>query len=796
VKEQLAAAFDEIGLDELYRRRSEAARLLNQDGVVYNAYNESPTPGRAWRLDPLPTVLSSHEWQQIESGVLERAELLSLILEDIYGPRELLRRRLLPAELVYGHSGFLRAADGIRIPGAHQLFLYAVDLGRDETGELVALADRSQAPSGAAYALENRTVISRVLPSLYRDAQVHRLAPFFRSLRTSLQEVAPPSAEYPRIVVLTPGSLNETAFEHATLAATLGYPLVQGSDLTVRGDRVYMRSVGQFEPVDVILRRVDDWYSDPLELRTDSQLGVPGLLEMARAGSVAVVNTLGSGVLENPALMAFLPQLGKHLLGSEPRLASVPTWWCGDPDSRRYVLEHLDELVVRPISHGPGRSTRLGWELSGAELDELRARILQDPGRWAAQSEVPLSSVPVLTDDGLESRRSVMRAFAVARKDSFVVMPGGLTRVQPSGEAHRMSGQAGSVAKDTWVLASEPEALGAFWLQSGPAIEGIDPMASIPSRAAENLWWLGRYAERAEALTRLMRTVVDRTNEFGSGTNPAGSTALNELMGALHWISGGQTTLADSVRALLDNAYAVRDQLSRDTWLVIGPLERIMRDLRVPLDEPQLQSQAALQQVIQSLLALSGLGVESMVRDLGWRFLDAGRRLERSIQLLSLLQSTVVKTRDQATDSIVLESVLSAAESIITYRFRYRSQAQLETLLELLLLDTGNPRSLAYQLDRLIDDLEALPLGGRARLRPEQRLALEAVTMLRLAEPEELARVDEHGGRPQLEQLLSALVERLLAAGDAVDSGHFVHTAPTVSLVGATGTSPAIVRGR
>ncbi len=795
MKDQLAAAFDEIGLDELYRRRSEAASLLNQDGVVYNAYSESPSPGRAWRLDPLPTVLSSHEWQEIESGVLERAELLSLILEDIYGARDLLRRRLLPPELVYGHAGFLRAADGIRIPGANQLFLYAVDLGRDEHGDLLALADRSQAPSGAAYALENRTVISRVLPSLYRDAQVHRLAPFFRSLRTSLQEVAPPSVENPRIVVLTPGPLNETAFEHATLAATLGYPLVQGSDLTVRGDRVWMRSVGQFEPVDVILRRVDDWYSDPLELRSDSQLGVPGLLEMARAGSVAVVNTLGSGVLENPALMAFLPALGKHLLGSEPSLASVPTWWCGDPESLRYVLEHLDELVVRPISHGPGRSTRLGWELSEAELEQLRARIRHEPSGWAAQAEVPLSSVPVLTDEGLESRRSVMRAFAVARKDSYVVMPGGLTRVQPSGEAHRMSGQAGSVAKDTWVLASEPETLGAFWLQSGPAIEGIDPMASIPSRAAENLWWLGRYAERAEAITRLLRTVVDRTNEFGGGTNPAGSMALSELMGALHWISGGQATLADSVRALLDNAYAVRDQLSRDTWLVIGPLERIMRELRVPIEEPQLQSQAALQQVIQSLLALGGLGVESMVRDLGWRFMDAGRRLERSIQLLSLLQSTVVNARDTATDSIVLESVLSAAESIITYRFRYRSHAQLETLLDLLLLDTGNPRSLAYQLDRLIDDLEALPLNGRARLRPEQRLALEAATMLRLAEPETLARVDEHGGRPALEQLLGDLVDRLLAAGQAVDSEHFVHTAPTVSLVGATGTSPAILRG-
>ncbi|HEX3802100.1 MAG TPA: circularly permuted type 2 ATP-grasp protein [Solirubrobacteraceae bacterium] len=796
MKEQLAAAFGEIGLDELYRRQAEAARLLNQDGVVYNAYSESPMPGRTWRLDPLPAVLSSQEWQAIEGGVIEHAELLSLILEDIYGPRELLRRRLLPPELVYGHAGFLRAADQIRIPGSQQLFLYAVDLGRDDRGNVFALADRSQAPSGAGYALENRTVISRVLPSLYRDAQVHRLAPFFRSLRTALQEVAPPAAEDPRIVVLTPGPLNETAFEHATLASTLGYPLVQGSDLTVRGDRVWMRSVGQFEPVDVILRRVDELYSDPLELRADSQLGVPGLLEMARAGSVAIVNTLGSGVLENPALMAFLPKLGEYLLGHEPRLPVIETRWCGDQASLRYVLAHLDELVLRPVNHGPGPSTLLGWELSQLERERLRAMIQQQPHGWVAQARLALAPETVLTANGLESRSSVLRAFAVARGESFVVMPGGLTRVQASAEARQMSGQAGAIAKDTWVLASEPETLSAFWLRSGPAIEGIDPMASIPSRAAENLWWLGRYAERAEAVTRLLRTVIDRSNELGGATNPAGDAALEALAGALDWMAGADETLAQPVRALLDNAYAVRDQLSRDTWLVIGPLERVLDDLKVPLGDPQGYNQAALQQVIQSLLALGGLGVESMVRDLGWRFMDAGRRLERSIQLLSMLQATVGAARGTATDSILLESVLAAAESIITYRFRYRSHAQLETLLELLLLDRGNPRSLVYQLERLIEDLEALPLGSRTRLRPEQRLALEAATMLRLADPAELAREQPDGSRPALSALLEELVERLLAAGAAVDAGHFVHTAPTFSLVGPAGTEPSIVRGR
>jgi uncharacterized circularly permuted ATP-grasp superfamily protein/uncharacterized alpha-E superfamily protein len=776
---RLAGAFAELGVGELLRRQGEAAQLLDQDGVVYNAHLDSQRPGRRWLLDPLPTVLDSREWSAIEAGVSERAELLSLILEDLYGERALLRRRLLPPELALGHPGFLRACDRLRLPGQQQLFSYAVDIARDAGGRPLVIADRTQAPSGAGFALENRTVISRVLPSLYRDAEVHRLWPFFRSLRAALQEVAPPAADDPRIVVLTPGPLSETAFEHASLAATLGYPLVQGRDLTVRGDRVWMRSVGQLEPVDVILRRVDGSYCDPLELRADSQLGVPGLLEVVRAGNVSVVNTLGSSVLENPALMAFLPRIGEHLLGRAPRLQSVATWWCGDPESHRYVRDNAERLVLRPTSREAGSAARFGWELSAAELDAARAAIDAAPRDWVGQDAVAMASVPTLTASGFESRRSVLRAFAVARRDSYVVMPGGLTRVDPGDGVSKISNQAGAITKDTWVLASEPETLAGFWLHSGPAVAGIDPMSSISSRAAENLWWLGRYAERAEALTRLLRTAIDRANEFGAGTNPAGTAALAALRSALRWLGGPEGTIAQPLRMVLDNAYAVRDQLSRDTWLVIGPLERAVAELGSPLGDLQGHNQLALQEVMRCLLALGGLGVESMVRDLGWRFMDAGRRLERSLQLLSLLRATVEEARDTATDSLVLESVLGAAESIITYRFRYRSHAQLETVLDLLLLDAGNPRSLAYQLDLLTADLDALPPASEQRLREEQRLLLEASTALRLADWPALVREDQRGRRPALDELLARLLELLLAAGDAVDRNHFVHTMPS-----------------
>jgi uncharacterized alpha-E superfamily protein len=485
------------------------------------------------------------------------------------------------------------------------------------------------------------------------------------------------------------------------------------------------------------------------------------------------------------------------------------------------VLANLERLILRPTSRRVGPSSLLGWECSGAELARLRAAILQRPLDWVAQEPLAMASTPTLTEAGLESRRSVLRAFAVARRDSYVVMPGGLTRVAPDGAAMRISNQAGAITKDTWVLASEPEPLTAFWLQGGPAITGIDPMASTPSRAAENLWWLGRYAERAEALTRMLRTVQDRRNEFQSGTNPAGSAALHALLEALTTVSatypgfageGSQErlrapglelidlvvneqrpgTLAHDLRALVRNAYAARDQLSRDTWLVVGPLERALSGLDDPHQDTQTQTQTALQEVMRSLLALSGLGVESMVRNVGWCFMDAGRRLERGIQLLSLLQATVPEPRGTATDSLVLESVLSAAESIITYRFRYRSHAQLETVLDLLLLDGGNPRSLAYQLDRLSEDLDALPAQPRARLRAEQRLVLEASTMLRLADVGALVAEQAGTGRPGLGALLRDLLDLFTQIGETVDREHFVHLTPTYALVGPAGSEPSI----
>jgi uncharacterized circularly permuted ATP-grasp superfamily protein/uncharacterized alpha-E superfamily protein len=770
--QDVSEALAGLGLEELRRRQEEATRLLDQEGVVYRDPGSPRAGGRErWRLDPVPVVLGSREWAQIEGGLIERAELLDLVLADLYGPRDLLRRRLIAPEVVFGHPGFLHACDGIRLPGEHQLFSYAADLGHTGDGRLVVLADRAQAPSGAGYAMENRLVCSRVLPTLYRDAGVHRLAPFFRSLRAALQAAAPPDADDPQIVVLSPGPYNETAFEHAVLASTLGYPLVEGSDLTVRGGSVWMRSLGRREPVHVILRRLDDTYCDPLELDPESQLGVTGLMQAARSGTVTVVNALGSGVLENPALAAFEEAVARHLLGRPLRLPAARTWWCGDASSRAHVLAHLRELVLRPTAPVLGNGSVFGWELSAAELDDVRRRIQARPANWVGQESATADTAPTLTGSGIELRRSVLRAFAIPRGSSYVVMPGGLTRVAADSGRARISSRSGAVSKDTWVLASEPERPTGFWLQTGPVTRGLEPAALIPSRVAENLWWLGRYAERAEAVTRLLRVVLDRRNEFAAGTSEPGERALEVLLRAAQTVQATPAMLADAAARLVAAADAVRDQLSRDTWLVLGTLTEWTQ-------EPETSTPFALAEVLRNLLALSGLCEQSMERDLGWRHMDAGRRLERSLQLLALLRATLDQARNTATDSLLLESVLTVAESIITYRRRYRSHAQLQTLLDLLLVDEDNPRSVGHNLSRLTEDLDAMPPDPDGGLREDQRHLLRVTTALRLSRTAELAIEDQRGARPALETFLTELIDGLLQTAEAVERIHVVDRLP------------------
>jgi uncharacterized circularly permuted ATP-grasp superfamily protein/uncharacterized alpha-E superfamily protein len=749
--EYMIRSFEALGGEELARRWSEARRLLHENGVTYNVYDDVRYKERLWPLDLIPVLLTSGEWSAIEQGLIQRAELLDALLADIYGPRRLLEKGLLPPELIYAHPGFVRPCVGAS-RGNHHLMLYAADLARTPDGQLVVIGDRTQAPSGAGYALENRTVLSRVLPSLYRDSHVHRLAVYFRGMRAALSELNPRRNDDPRVVLLTPGPQNEAYFEHAYLANYLGYTLVQGGDLVARDDRVWLKTLNGLMPVDVIVRRVDDSYCDPLELRGESLLGTPGLLQAARLGQVAIANPLGSSVLENPALMAFLPRLARELLNEDLKLPSATTWWCGDDDGRAFVLAQLDRLVIKPMAPHPSSAVLFGAQLTTAERQTLAERITAHPHMFVGQEQVALSTAPGVVDGRLEPRPMVLRAFLAARADGYIVMPGCLSRVSPGPETWVVSNQHGGVSKDVWVLASEPERQLTL-LSSAPSPLAVTRDGDdVPGRVADDLFWLGRYAERTDGSARLLRElllrligtaraqpdelllVLLRAVTTLTATYPGfiGTTAderlrapETELLSVLldHARVG---SVRYDIEALVRTGRSVRDRLSSDASRVVNLLNRELRqstDLGGGLE--------GLQRVITLLAAFAGLCAESMSRGPAWRFLEIGHHLERALHAVAVLRSIFVPALTVGSGA-ALEALLTIAHSLRTFRRRYRSRVHPVAVLDLLLLDENNPRSVAHQLVQLDALVGALPSEVAPRRGTAQRLSLEALAQVRL----------------------------------------------------------------
>ncbi len=806
----LLSSMESLGGDAVSDRQRKALRILRDDGATYNL-SAQPQARRTWGLDPVPLLIDSEEWNDIESGLIERSELLDLVLKDIYGPRDLIRHGVVPPELIFSHAGFLRQCHGIKMPGEHQLILHSVDMVRNPEGQMCVVADRTQAPSGAGYALENRTVMSRVLPSLFRDSHVHRLSMFFQTLRLKLAALCPNNDDIPHVVVLTPGAYSETYFEHALLANYLGYPLVQGSDLTVRGGFVWMKSLDGLKRVDVILRRVDDYYCDAVELRSDSQLGVPGLLNVVRSGRAVIANPLGSGVLENPALLKYLPAIGKFFLGREPQMDSVRSYWCGDDSDRQYVHDHFDDLIIKPVFRRSDDHSVFGAQLNSEQKASLMARMIAKPMNFVAQDYMQPSNAPSWSNNGLLARPLVLRSFAVANPSAYTIMPGGLTRVGSSDNKIITSSQLQSTSKDTWVLASEPEKQTSLHKDGGAVIsESADQGMHLPSRVAENFFWMGRYAERAEASLRLLRTVFMQMNSVDPLSPIARDTLLNTVTRVSTTYPGFARpdiesvediekellavildekragSIVSNLQAMLISSEEVKEMLSADTQRVLNDLRDALSDLDNALRLGLASApEEALDPLVTTLLALAGLNHESMMRGMGWRFLEMGRTLEKSYQMTSLLQSSLVVELDESDQATVLESVLLSFEMLVSYRRRYRSRVEVKSGLQLLMIDQSNPRSLQFQLSALKDHIHGLPEADRSiGLPPEGRCTLEALTAVQLADLAQLVACKEGTYlRARLDQLLNRVQELLETTATLISDKYFDHKTAHQQLV-------------
>ncbi len=806
---EMIRSLSSLGVDEMQRRWDQARRLIRDNGVTYNVYGDPRGMDRPWELDPVPLVLPSAEWAAISRGLAQRAELLNRILLDLYGPQLLLERGLIPAELVLGSPGFLRPLRGVALPSNTMLHVYAADLARGPDGGFRVLGDRTQAPSGAGYALENRIVLSRTMPRIFRDCRVQRLASHFRSLRDTLRGLAPRARESPRIVLLTPGPHNETYFEHAYLARYLGLSLVEGADLTVRDRRVYVKTLGGLERVDVILRRLDDAFCDPLSLRPDSSIGVAGLVHAVRAGNVAVANGLGTGLIETPALLGFLPGLCRALLGEELRLPSVPTWWCGEEAALRYVIEHLDTLVVKstfwsPSSFEPVFAGRLSTE----ERSKLAGRIRARPEAFVAQEQVTLSTAPAWVKNRLEPRHVALRAYVAATSHGFQVMPGGLSRVSATEESLVVSMQRGAGSKDLWVLAEDEEVNPVTLLRtSAQPVEIVRSGGDLPSRVADNLFWLGRYMERAESTVRLMRSLLARlTDDSVPGDVPELPTLLRALEvngdfepGTLITAGGTRAGGVDLSRALFADhpphalratviaghraGSVVRDRLSSDTWHVVSRIHRLLDDASRRANFHLSDAFDVLSELTLLFSALSGLSRENMTHGPGWRFYDMGRRVERFHHTARLLRGILVPVADE--DHPTLEALLEIADSIITYRTRYLGAIEAAPVLDLLLTDESNPRSIGYQLRALDEHIQKLPRANRTPLRPEEaRIVLRVLSKVQLADVHALVARGAGSAREPLDGLLAEVEHAAPALAESLTRSYLTHVETTQSLDG------------
>ncbi|MDB4973600.1 MAG: hypothetical protein JWN48_1941 [Myxococcaceae bacterium] len=795
---------DEMGPEELERRWEKAKHLLHENGVSYNVYGDPHGVERPWNLSPIPVLLPAQEWENVEAGLSQRARLLDALLHDIYGPQRTLADGSLPPELLFENPSFLRACHSSNVPRSSWLPLYGADLVRGVDGRFLVLEDRTQAPSGAGYALENRIVISSALPEAFRDCHVERLAPFFRTLRGTLQSLAPHNRDNPRIVLLTPGPDNASYFEQAYLAQYLGYTLVNGGDLTVREDRVYLKTLGGLSPIDVILRRVNDDYCDPLELRPESNLGVPGLVQAARAGNVAIASPLGTGVLQTPALLPYLGRLSRALLGEELQLESVRTYWCGDQDALRDGRAIFHDAVVKQTFQNGYVQPIFTADLDREARNDLLDAIEAHPRRYVIQEHVRASTTPLLKDGALEPRALVTRCFAVHGRDDYIVMPGGLSRVASAREGTEMSMQLGAGSKDTWVLSDGPVTSFSLLPPVNRPVELSRGGSDLPSRAADDLYWLGRYAERAEGVARLARILSMRLAEVSSQTDFESSSEFIPLLRALHvqttlsytadvptlgavdlrsatdmlvasvFDEDGMGTLRSALRSTLRTGRLVRDRISTDTWRVLAALDDEVKEREDDLGRDSLGTlHDVLNRVVVRLAAFSGLVMESMTRGQAWRFLDMGRRVERAMTLLMLVRGSL--TEPCSREGPLLESVLDIADSVMTYRRRYLATLQVAPVVDLLLTDETNPRSVIYQMEALTSHIATLPNTLDGMRTPQQRIILSVLTCLKLADIDRLCVVGERGERARLSALLVDLSTQIPMLSDSLSDRYLNH---------------------
>lgn len=733
VWQNLIDALGRMSEGELHERFARADRYLRDAGVFYRAYGAQGNAERSWPISHVPVLIDGKEWEKVSAGLVQRAELLEKIVADIYSDNTLVKEGIVPPALIASNPEFLRPLVGVKPARGHHLHFCSFEIGRGPDGNWWVLTDRTQAPSGAGFALENRVATTRAFSDIYGETHVHRLASFFGAFRDALQA----HKRYPddRIAVLTPGPANETYFEHAYIARYLGFMLLEGEDLAVVNDRVMVRTVAGLKPIGVLWRRLDASYADPLELNQNSHIGTPGMVQALRAGSVTIVNALGSGILETRALLAFTPTICRRLLGEDLILPSIATWWCGQKDERQHVAENIKKMVIGPAySRAPffddnGQSV-LGEKRDGSKA-EIEAWLAAEGNRLVGQEVVTLSTTPAFVNGKLTPRPMSLRVFAARTENGWQIMPGGFARIGSGDDVAAIAMQAGGSAADVWIVSDKP--VERQTLLPPEEIFSRNMPGSLPSRAADNLFWLGRYIERAEGALRILRSWHMRFAESADPEQPLLADVTRYMKSIdMDMAKAVPAPLIRNIDSAIYSASNIRDRFSPDGWLALNDLAKTAKRFHEAVQHGD-DAAHAMTVLLRKLAGFAGLVHENMYRFTGWRFLSTGRYLERGLHMTRLLGHM---SGPDAPDGS-LDMLLEIGDSVMTHRRRYNVNTARLTVTDLLALDPLNPRSILFQLNEIRTEVEQLPHPhGTGQMSPLERESMRLHSGLAVMTPE------------------------------------------------------------
>ena len=804
-----------IGAAAMDHRWKQICRAVHQNGIAYSAYGDPGVRNQHLQIDPLPQLIPAGEWERIEAAIKQRADLLNLMLADLYGPRKLLTSQVLPTNVLLNHPNYYLPCHDLPTPGGRHLHFYSAQIIRSPRGDWWIKSDRTGSPGGIGFALENRMVVSRAFPNLFRQSNVKQLAPFFNALREHLASLANQNKENPHIAILTSGAGSKSYFEDSFLARHLGFTMVETNDLVVRSGSVMLKTLAGLSPIDVIFRRKPDNSLDPLELGGGDS-GVPGILQVIRDGKIAIANAPGSGLVESPIFMAFMPRICKALLKTDLLLPGIATWWGGEAKSLRLMIDRIDDIHLLPAfsdrSSEPGlASTTFNQPRPKSLSPELMPRderirlLLSNPDQWVGQEKVAGSSTAVWDNGNLYCGHISMRTFLTASGDSWQALPGGFVRVSDSRHQLLKTPFKGGGTKDAWVLSEKPTHAVKPSKTSSQPLEPSRRSGFLPSRVADNFCWLGRHLERTAASARLLRAIVDRmTRETGPDESIELPVLIRTLALSSHFDVGSDidgfseklpylegklsqlildpeepASLRSQVEQVATLAATVRDRLSIPAWrvilemsdnLTIGHTENFeLVDLLEVIDKAMVD-----------LAAFCGFASDFMTRTHAFRFLNIGRRIEQSLQIIALNKNSFANQND-VTDEL-MEAVLEISDSGLTYRSRYYAKLQLPTVLDLLIVDELNPRSLAFQLLDLGTNLESLAGETSEELSADRTLAHDALQATLAMDMQKLCQPNERGQQEALVDFFEEIEQLLFKISVSIRNRYLVHSGPVTQI--------------